>query len=149
MSQSRHPEAVRAVLTLLLQSLPASRAAGFWSADDRRLVQQAFLAGPTLSDETANGFASATREVPLDRTDLSIARAALEGFAVAHVDDPSFAAGSGQWLRAFGALRSVAVALRTEDELLGVMSVAVADDPRSDGELAAVVHSAARHLLID
>lgn len=99
------------------------------------LLQLAFEAAPDMPDAVARGFAEATRVVPLDRLELGIVKAAVERRTVVSVAvdlDPT--AGSGYWLRAFGADRSVAVPRRDRSgTVVGVFSVAmVGDDPDAE-----------------
>jgi hypothetical protein len=92
-----------------------------------------------MAEEVSRGFAEATLSVPLERTNLGIVRAALEGQpAVSRVDELPGDSGSGYWLRAFGARRSVAVPVRdAKGTVRAVVSVALADTPLDDEAVAA------------
>jgi hypothetical protein len=110
------------------------RAAGLWRVDGNHLIQRAFAASPRLPADVAQGFAEATQSVPLDRHDLGIVRAAIEGqVTVSHADQLPEDAGSGLWLRAFGASRSVAIPLADGDgRVAAVFSIALPDPSPSD-----------------
>lgn len=116
-----------------------ARAAGYWWLAGDWLEQVGFAPSPTLDEEVSRGFADATLSVPLERTDLGIVRAALEGQpAVSRVGELPGDAGSGYWLRAFGASRSVAVPIRdARGTIRAVVSVALADSPLDDETVAA------------
>jgi hypothetical protein len=124
MSEAEAPsDAIRRGLTALLAGL-GGRAAGFWRVRVARLEQVAFVAGEGLDPRTAREFAQATRDVPLERADLGIVRACLEGQpAISRVGEMPPESGSGHWLRAFGAGRSVAVPLGA-----AVISIALSGD---------------------
>src|SRR4029077_2870940 len=93
-----------------------ARAAGAWRVETDHLAQLAFDASPDLSPGVAGRFAGATVSVPLDRRDLGIVRAVVEsGRLVSVAADLSTDAGSGYWLLAFGADRSVAVPIVARD----------------------------------
>ena len=99
-----------------------ARAAGLWRVDGDRLVQVAFSADPEMPVDVAEGFARATLAVPLDRLDLGIVGAYCDGRRrVSIAAELPAEVGSGYWLRAFGADRSVAVPIAG-----GVVSVALA-----------------------
>ncbi len=104
-------------------------AAGYWQLDSLagRLVQVAFVPGARLDPQIGHQFASATLEVELSQKNLGIVAAAMEGRPVVSraIDLPEDS-GSGRWLRAFGASRSVAVPIRGENgQVEGVLSVAL------------------------
>ncbi len=107
-------------------------AAGYWQLDQNteQLVQLSFAPGVGLDPEVGRQFATATAIVPLNQTSLGIVAAALTGQpAVSRVADLPADSGSGRWLRAFGASRSVAVPIRGErGKIQGVFSVALAAD---------------------
>jgi hypothetical protein len=107
-----------------------ARAIGIWRVQGSSLEQVAFVAGPGLDEQTARSFEERTASVPLDWTDLGIVKAAVDGrvsvsvAAVLHDE-----AGSGHWLRAFGAKCSIAFPHRdARGRLVGIISVALADD---------------------
>ena len=110
-----------------LRSRLDARAAGAWRVEGDRLIQLAFDAAPDLPADVAARFAAATVSVPLDRLDLGIVEAVVEArravFVVAELPPD---AGSGYWLRAFGADRSVAVPiLSRRGTVAGVVAVAL------------------------
>jgi hypothetical protein len=117
-----------------LRSRLSARAAGAWWISGDRLEQAAFDAAPDMPIEVADRFAAATRSVELDRVDLGIVRAAMTGRVVVSIVDllpPD--AGSGFWLRAFGAARSVAVPiLGPGGDVSAVVSVALGLEPDAD-----------------
>lgn len=123
------------------------RAIGLWRVEADRLVQIAFQA-PVIDRETAERFAGATRSLGFDQLDLGIVKAALH-----RRPEVSLAAelpadiGSGYWLRAFAADRSVAVPLDgTDDRTSWVFSIALGLSP-DESEVARILKSvAARHL---
>jgi hypothetical protein len=103
------PDLVRSSL-VALRSRFGGRAAGAWQVEGDRLVQVAFVPAPDMPVEVAEGFADATRSVDLDRVNLAIVQVVLKGRAfVAIASELPPEDGSGYWLRAFGADRSVAV----------------------------------------
>ncbi len=106
-----------------------ARAAGYWQLDQatERLVQLSFVPGVGLDLEVGRQFAAATATVPLSNTSLGIVTAALRGQpAVSRVAELPADSGSGRWLRAFGASRSVAVPLNDDQgSVRGVLSVAL------------------------
>jgi hypothetical protein len=137
------PSLLREKLTALCARLCAP-AAGCWRLDteSRRLTQVAFVPAPDLSPEVAKQFADATSSVPLTLGSLGIVRACLSGqVAVSRVADLPADSGSGRWLRAFGADRSVAVPLRDEQGAVrGVVSVALpVASEMSDDESAEIL----------
>jgi hypothetical protein len=111
-------------------------AAGYWRLDPEsdRLVQVAFAAGEGLDREVARQFAAATVSVSLDQRGLGIVTAALTGQpSISEVEVLPADSGSGKWLRAFGASRSVAVPIRgPAGAVLGVFSVALPRECRLD-----------------
>jgi len=118
----------------LLVALRA-RAAGFWRREGAALALGAFVPAPDLAPEVAEAFAAATRWVPLDRAELGIVRAVATAVpAVSIAADAPADAGSGKWLRAFGARCSVAVPL-TDDSgaVVAVLSVALPERPAEVG----------------
>jgi hypothetical protein len=137
-------EAMRAAL--------GARAAGFWRVEDDHLRLVVFAAAPDMPAAVAAGFAVATARVALDQADLSIVRAATEGRpAVARTAELSPDAGSGRWLRAFGAARSVAVPLgAAHGATVAVLSIALPDScVLPDDAVAARVGEAGRRLIVE
>jgi DNA-binding IclR family transcriptional regulator len=123
-----------------------ARAAGYWWHAGDWLEQVAFVASRALAADVIAGFAEATRSVPLSQTELGIVRAALSGEpTVSRVSELSEGDGSGYWLRAFGAVRSVAVPLRDpKGEVRAIVSVALADEALGDDDVVARIHAVAR-----
>lgn len=132
----------------LLEDLGA-RATGYWSVTSTGLRLVAFRAAVDMAAEVRDGFTEATRSIPLDRCDLSIVRAALEARpVVARATEWDAASGSGYWLRAFGAQRSVAVPLAdAEGQVAAVLSVALPPScTEADATVVERVRDATRRL---
>jgi len=127
-SSDRKLDALRARVAEVCLELGAS-AAGYWrvDAEAERLLQVVFVPGVGLDPEVGRQFAAATATVPLSQTSLGIVAAALTGQpAVSRVIELPADSGSGQWLRAFGAGRSVAVPLSDNDgSVRAILSVAM------------------------
>lgn len=121
----------------------SARAAGVWRVDGDRLVQVAFVAGDGLAEEVARAFAEATRSVSRAQGDLGIVRAANLGVVTAsRTAEIPAETGSGLWLRAFGASRSVAVPLfDASGSVHAVVSVALAESPLDDRAVADRIRS--------
>jgi hypothetical protein len=113
-----------------------ARAAGLWRVDQQtaQLVQVAFVPGAGLDRQVALEFENATQVVPLSQLTLGIVVAAMTGRpAISRVAELAADSGSGAWLRAFGANRSVAVPLFDEEERVsGVISVALPEQVGMD-----------------
>jgi len=77
--------------------------------------------------------------VPTSQTSLGIVAAALTGQpAVSRVEELPADSGSGRWLRAFGASRSVAIPIRGEGgKIQGVFSVALAAESMLGDQIVA------------
>jgi hypothetical protein len=115
------------VRTRRVLELLGARAAGLWIRDADQLIQRAFVPSPELDNDVAESFAEATRVVSLAASGLGIVQAALTGHVVQSIaaELPS-GSGSGWWLRAFGATRSVAVPIGENDRgSLEILSVAL------------------------
>ncbi len=127
-SPARNADEIQVQVAELCAALGAC-AAGYWKLDQEsaRLVQLGFVPGVGLDPEVGRQFASATATVSLSQMNLGIVAAALTGRpAVSRVDELPADSGSGRWLRAIGANRSVAVPLSDAHGLLrGVFSVAL------------------------
>jgi len=123
-----------------------ARAAGYWWHAGDWLEQVAFVASPALAADVVASFAEATRSVALSQTDLGIVRAALsEQPTVSRIAEIPENDGSGYWLRAFGAVRSVAVPLHDpKGKVRAIVSVALADDSLGDDDVTARIVAAAR-----
>jgi hypothetical protein len=121
----------------------SARAAGVWRVEGDRLVQVAFVAGEGLAEEVARAFAEATRSVSRAEGDLGIVRAANLGVvAASRAAELPAEGGSGLWLRAFGASRSVAVPLLdARGSVHAIVSVALADSPLDDRAVADRIRS--------
>lgn len=139
-SASPEFEAICSKVAEVCQALGAC-AAGYWRRDQAsaQLLQVAFVPGPGLDPRVGSEFAKATLVVPLSQQSLGIVIAALSGQpAISRVGELPPDAGSGIWLRAFGASRSVAVPAFDEAQAVcGVMSVALPDDIKLDNESVA------------
>lgn len=136
------PPEVPERLAHLARALSA-RAAGIWRVEGDWLVQVAFVAGDGLAEEVARTFAEATRSVSRAQGDLGIVRAATLGVVTASrsAELPA-GTGSGLWLRAFGASRSVAVPLLdARGGVHAVVSVALAECPLDDQAVADRIRS--------
>jgi hypothetical protein len=114
------------------------RAAGIWRVEADRLEQVAFDPAPDLPTEVANGFEAATRSVDRSLLGLGIVKAAASGRVVASVAAELPAdSGSGYWLRAFGASRSVAVPVVDDGGRVAlVVSIALGPEPDSEAVAA-------------
>jgi hypothetical protein len=125
------------------------RAIGLWSVRADRLEQVGFIPARTLDRGVAEEFAEATRSVPLDRPDLGIVRAVTSGaVSVSRADRLPPDAGSGRWLRAFDAVRSVAVPVRDgEARVVGVVSIALGAEGPDDEAIASRLEAIGRSLL--
>ncbi len=87
-----------------------ARAAGLWRVEADQLVREAFWATAEMPADVARAFESATRSVPRAAGELAIVRASTLGEPVESIaEELPEDAGSGYWLRRFGARRSVAV----------------------------------------
>jgi hypothetical protein len=132
-----------AMVTDVLSALGA-RAAGLWRVEGRRLAQAAFVPGEHLPADVAQAFSAATRSVPLDDPSLGIVAAATTGavrVSRAAALDP--ATGSGRWLRAFGAERSVAVPIADPaGTVVAVFSVAMPSGGDTDDAIAERIRAA-------
>jgi hypothetical protein len=139
------PDAVRQHVAELRIALEA-RAAGYWWVVGDRLEQLAFSASSALPADVSNGFAQATQSIALTQADLGVVRAALTGaVAVSRASELPADSGSGYWLRAFGASRSVAVPLHDlQGRVRAVFSVALADSPLDDETVAARIATTTR-----
>jgi hypothetical protein len=111
-----------------------ARAAGAWKVEGDRLAQVAFDPAPDLPSAVAEGFAAATGSVDLTRLDLGIVEAAVSGrVTVSIAANLPAGTGSGYWLRAFGASRSVAVPIFEGDgKVAAVVSVALGPEPEDE-----------------
>jgi hypothetical protein len=138
------PAGIARELAALRTGLGA-QAAGAWRVEGDRLVQLDFDAADDMPEEVAPGFAAATAFVPLDRLDLGIVEAAVRGERrVSLASTLPAGAGSGYWLRAFGADRSVAVPIAASDgTILGIVSVALAGFRLTDDAVEARLREAA------
>lgn len=110
-----------------------ARATGSWRFADGRLLLEAFMAWPEMRPEVVEGFPLATADVPVTDTGLGIVRAARTKEVTEYrAEDLPAESGSGYWLRAFPADRSIAVPqLDASGDLVRILSVAVAglDEP--------------------
>ncbi len=133
----------------LLHDLNA-RAAGLWRVEENQLTLVAFVPAEDLSAAVAEDFTEATRTVPYQETDLGIVGAWHTGqpaVSVAFKLPPE--QGSGLWLRAFNAARSVAVPLRdARGNIAAVLSVALPSGmPLDDENVIDRLRSHGRHVI--
>jgi len=139
-SSARNADEIHVQIAELCAALGAC-AAGYWKLDQEsaRLVQLGFVPGVGLDPEVGRQFAAATATVPLSQTSLGIVAAALTGRpAISRVDELPADSGSGRWLRAFAASRSVAVPIRgAGGKIQGVFSVALTADSTLDTQIVA------------
>jgi len=116
-------------------------AAGYWRLDFERkkLVQTVFVPGEGLDPQVGREFAAATAEVSLSQTSLGIVVAAITGQpAISRLEELPESSGSGRWLRAFGASRSVAVPVADlKGSIRGIASVALAEENHATDEAIA------------
>ena len=114
-----HVEALRLAI--------GARAAGLWHVRGDRLLLVSFVPAPDMPDEVARRFRENAREVGLERTELGIVNAVIaRSPAVSVAGSLPVETGSGYWLRAFGAERSVAVPILGPDgAILAVLSAAL------------------------
>jgi hypothetical protein len=133
------PNEVRDRLTAIRSRLGA-RAAGAWRTEGDRLILVAFVPAPDLPAPVALGFQAATGSVDLARVELGIVRAATTGqVAVSIAAGLPAQAGSGHWLRAFGAARSVAVPILGDRGRVGaVVSLALGTQPGDEAVAEAI-----------
>lgn len=118
--------AVRSAVAYVHQEACA-RATGSWRYHDKRLTIEFFMACPEMKSDVAAGFPQATADVPVTDTGLGIVLAARARQTTQYraIDLPPDA-GSGYWIRAFEADRSVAVPQFDEaGQLIRILSVAV------------------------
>jgi hypothetical protein len=125
------PTLVRDKLAELCEALGA-RAAGCWQLepDLQRLVQVAFVPGAGLDATVAGEFVTATASVSLSHQTLGIVAAAIEACpVVSRAAQLPANSGSGRWLRAFGANRSVAVPIHDPSGAVqGILSIALPEE---------------------
>ncbi len=122
-----------------------ARAAGAWRTEGGRLVGLAFDAAPGMPPEVAARFAAMSVSVPLDLRDLGIVAAVVEARRrVSVAADLPADSGSGYWLRAFAADRSVAVPISRGDcTVAGVVSVALVGAGMTDEAVEAALREGA------
>lgn len=120
---------IASALNALLNEWRA-RATGFWIVESETLRCVLFRPADDLDPGVAAGFADATASVPRHRLDLGIVEASENGrVAVASLADHPEETGSGHWLRAFQAVRSIAVPLRdSSGAVRAVWAIAIGDD---------------------
>lgn len=122
-----------------------ARAAGVWRVKGGRLVGLAFATAADMPAEVAARFAAMSASVPLDLLDLGIVAAVVDGRRrVSVAAELPADAGSGLWLRAFGADRSVAVPIGDAGgAVLGVVSVALLGDAWADDDVESLLRGEA------
>lgn len=129
-----HVEALRITL--------GARAAGLWFLKDDRLEMAAFSPAPDMPGEVARRFREAARVVTIDRVELGIVNAVVEhAAAISLAGSLPVETGSGFWLRAFGAERSVAVPIfGPTGAIRAVLSAALPTlGPPDDEEVAELI----------
>ena len=136
-------QVARAVVSKLLKALDA-RAAGLWKVEGDALVQVCFVPAEDLDPNVAADFEAATRDVSLARTNLGIVQAFVKRLpAVSPADDLLADSGSGYWLRAFGAVRSIALPWFEGDHgpVRLILSVALPDSNRDADSVVAAIRA--------
>ena len=135
-------QVVKTSLAALRARLEA-RAAGAWRVQGDRLEQVAFEPAADLPIEVEEGFAAATRSVDLSLVDLGIVKAVLTARgAVSRTLELPADRGSGYWLRAFGASRSVAVPILGADGKVAlVVSIALGPEPSDEAVAGAILEA--------
>ena len=138
MGSDREPPAV---LVARIGHALGARATGLWRVEGDRLLQVAFASGDGLDPDVAARFAAATASVPLDRLELGIVRAVREARAVVSIAAQlPTVAGSGGWLRAFGADRSIAVPLvDCSHAIVAILAIAVPAQTLQDSEIITMI----------
>jgi hypothetical protein len=142
MEPSRSPDsdAIRSKVAEVCKALGAC-AAGYWQLDQTtaQLFQVAFVPGVGLNADVGREFENATQVVPLSQQSLGIVIAALSGRpAVSRVCELPADSGSGAWLRAFGASRSVAVPIfGAQRAVRAVISIALPEQVEIGDEAVA------------
>jgi len=127
-------EGVRQNVATLRLDLEA-RAAGYWWLAGEWLEQVAFTANPAMDPDVAQRFVDATRSVPMSAgSDLGIVGAVLtRGPVFSRASELPDDVGSGFWIRAFDATRSVAVPpLHTSGVVRAVVAVALTTENLDD-----------------
>ena len=109
-----------------------ARAAGLWWVEGESLLQLAFDAALDMPCDVAADFARVTQVVSLLSRPFGIVAAATQGcLAVSIASELAADVGSGFWLRAFKAQRSIAVPLIEGTRVFAVVAVALAELDRS------------------
>ena len=117
---------IDAPLDALLVATDA-RATGLWRISADRLEQVGFRAVESMPREVARDFAEATRSVPLDQTGLGIVKAIVTGApAVARLAATGDLGASAGWLARFEASSSLAVPVRSQRGIAGVLAISTA-----------------------
>lgn len=112
-------------LDALREALDA-RAAGLWAVRADHLELQAFSAGAALEPSVADRFRAATRRIDRSQRELGVVQASEGRVVVSEAKDLPPELGSGYWLRAFEAERSIAVPILSRTgAVAGVVSIAV------------------------
>lgn len=125
------------------------RAAGFWTLDGDQLVQRTFVASPDLDAHVARTFASMTQRIAMVQRDLGVVQALRSGVSTTSIAiDLSAEAGSGHWLRAFGAACSVAVPVLDERaKPIAVISFALCEVPEVHSKIEEQIRELGQSLL--
>lgn len=127
------------------------RAIGVWVVHGDELRIAAFDSSPELSSDVARRFTETSASVGLSQTTLGIVRAVLIGEPVVSIAaDLHPETGSGLWLRAFGAERSIAVPIRGDNGgVRAVISVATSTDRAANDAIVEALRSFAAAMDLD
>lgn len=135
----------RAIVEVWLSKFLAEfdgRAAGLWRMDRISLTCLGLAFAADFPADVAVEFRDATQSVRLSQLGLGIVKAAVnrETALSTVVDGPE---GSRGWLRRFGAYCSIAVPAAVDNEVVGVLSVAVPEptDARGEAEMRVCGHA--------
>ncbi|MDX2039388.1 MAG: hypothetical protein SFX72_22270 [Isosphaeraceae bacterium] len=117
-----------------------ARAAGAWRLSDDSLVRTAFSHATDMPEDVVSSFCSASERFRLSDVEFGVVKAAVELLPVVSRRSHSGSPGSGRWLEAFDADRSIAVPILDDSgRLAAVFAVALAADRFSDEEVADLV----------
>ncbi len=119
----RQQRSLDAALASLLEATGA-RAAGLWRLRDDSLMQLGFRGCDDMPRAVQDEFSIATRSVPLERAGLGIVKAVLSGQPAISEREPGnrdLSASPG-WLERFECERSLALPLRANGRIIGVLA---------------------------
>lgn len=112
-----------------LLAATCARATGLWSVENGCLRLLGFRGVNDIPAAVKAEFAAAIREVSLDQSGLGIVKAAVSD-APALASRDRVAGGlndSASWLERFEAMQSLAIPIRHEDRVVGVLAISTAD----------------------